>query len=124
MKTLIVTITFVLCTLTVFSQDVTKPAKSDTLTTIGMIHKKPFIDKMGREYPDNMYYWFKTDKDDYFIKLYESKVISDSLNNYTGKLIKLKYIIKNGEWDSNGKELIPVQSRVGQYIVVLKINED
>jgi hypothetical protein len=116
-----ITIALAWFTLTVFAQDATQTIKQDTLIMTGIIHKRPFVDKMDQEHYDVMDYWFKTDEEDYFIKLSESEINSGSLNKYIDKTARLKYIVKYGEWDSTGKELIPVQSRVGKYIVVFKL---
>ncbi len=123
MKAFLITSALVLCTLTIFSQDASKSSKSDTLTLLGIIHQKYFVDKGGKE-SDVLDYWFKTNNEDYFIKLYESKISSETLSMFIGKTVKLKFMIKTGEWDSTGKELVPVQSRIGQYIIVLKLIED
>ena len=123
MKTLIITIALVIYSLAGFSQDKTKTINTDTLTSVGIIHKKPFVDKIGNEHPEHLDYWFKSNNDHFFIKIDKTKIITDSLDKYVNKPIQLKYIfIKWGEWDSSGKERIPVQSRVGSYIIVLKAN--
>jgi hypothetical protein len=111
-----------LFTVSAFSQD-TAASYSDTVTSVGLIHLKPFIDKMGEQHPEHMDYWFKTNDNDYFIKLGNNKIIADSLSKFLNSTVQLTYIvIKKGEWDSTGEEPKPVQSRVGPYIVVLKVN--
>ena len=116
-----ITILLALFTSTVFAQDATQATKQDTIITTGIIHKRPFVDKMDQEHYDVMDYWFKTDKEDYFIKLSESDINSDSLINYIDKTVILKYIIKDGGWDYSGAELEMKQSRVGKYIAVFKL---
>ena len=124
MKILIIAITLVWFTVTVFAQEATQVTKQDTLITTGIIHERPFVDKMDQDHYDVMDYWFKTDKEDYFIKLSESEINLGSLNKYIDKTVKLKYIIKDGGWDYSGAEFEMYQSRVGKYIVVFKLIEN
>lgn len=118
MKTIIISTILSLYALAAFSQDASESTKQDTLISYGIIHQKPFVGKDGKEISETLYYWFKTNTEDYFIKLYESEIESELLNKYIGKTVKLKYLVKYGEWDSTGNEPVPVQSRVGSYIVV------
>ncbi len=97
-----------------------KTVAQDTLIATGKLIKKPMITKGGKPSSYINDFFFETDKDNYFIKVREGKVMTDTLDKYVGNTITFTYIlIKRGEWDSDGKEI--VQSRVGEYIRVLGI---
>ncbi len=110
--------------LLIFSFRITAQTKTtvaqDTLIATGKLIKKPMITKGGKPSSYINDFFFETGKDNYFIKVREGKVMTDTLDKYVGNTITFSYIlIKRGEWDSDGKEI--VQSRVGEYIRVLGI---
>lgn len=110
--------------LLIFSFRITAQTKTtvaqDTLIATGKLIKKPMITKGGKPSSYINDFFFETYKDNYFIKVREGKVMTDTLDKYVGNTIAFSYIlIKRGEWDSDGKEI--VQSRVGEYIRVLGI---
>ncbi len=64
-------------------------------------------------------YYFKTDDDLHFIKLSESNVTREQLQESMGNPITAICQLKNGTWDKHGNEV--VQSRTGDYLVIIKI---
>ncbi len=107
-------------------QDTIVPVEQDTVTSTGMIIKRPLVTKSGKESPCCEDYYLKTANEELFIKLSESKIPVDSLSKYIDKPVILKYLTRNGEWDSNEKQLTQnrIQSRIGKYIIVLELNEN
>ena len=119
MKKLLFITTITCISFRLSSQHSVAQTKSDTVISTGSISIKNFINKAGKENPDITDWFFKTDNENYFIKLSEGKITPVTCGKFLDKPVKLKYIIKNGEWDSNGKE--KEQSRIGKYIVVLEL---
>ncbi len=81
--------------------------------------QKPFIKKNNVE-TDIQEYYLRCSIQDYFIKLCESNVSKEDLDQYLNKGISVEMDIVEGEWDScpgDGE----VQSRVGTYVVIKKI---
>lgn len=95
----------------------------------GLIVEKEFINKAGKSSGFKELY-FRLSERDYFIKFCASAVSKEALNAYLetraqqnpekGKNIRLKIEILEGAWDICD-ELIQVQSRIGQYIIIKKI---
>jgi hypothetical protein len=83
----------------------------------GVISKIPMLNKAGRVCGTD--YYFKTEKKEYFIKLADSKITRDSLDMNIGKSVEIEYdVFEYGQWDSNDPR---AQSRMGEYITVLKL---
>lgn len=97
----------------------------------GLIVQKPFVNKAGKA-SDFKEMYFRLSVQDYFIKFCESKITKADLQAHLDSLpesgllgdkaVSLEIEIKNGEWD-NCEEEYPVQSRVGDYVVVYRIVE-
>lgn len=89
------------------------------------IVKKNFVNKAGRT-TDHIEYYIRRSIQDYYIKFCESNVsikeLNEKLENIDGeiKALKLEVEFRNGEWDiCDGNH--EVQSRIGEYAVILKI---
>jgi hypothetical protein len=93
---------------------------SDTLISNGKLVKKPFVNKIGKEFKNTNEYYFKCDEQLFFIKLNESQISKADLEKYFEKENTiLKYSVMDGMWDSNGET--EIQSRVGKYIHIHEI---
>ena len=105
------------------------PASDSTQIIRGLIVEKPFVNKVGKA-SDFKEMYFRLSVQDYFIKFCESKITKAQLQAHLDSLpeagplgdkaVTLEIEIKNGEWDICDEEY-PVQSRVGDYIVVYRI---
>ena len=94
-------------------------------TITSPIIEKPFIKKNGVS-TDQMEYYIRRSMQDYFIKFCESPINRAELDTYLEsvndpiKTATMDIEIRQGEWDNCGQPIGP-QSRVGTYIVILKI---
>lgn len=90
----------------------------------GTLIRKDFVNKIGAPVADASDFYFKTGKNEYFIKLSESKVNGQTLQQHLNKPVTLGYRLTEGNWDASSGDLQnPVQSRVGPYIVVLLLKK-
>lgn len=106
--------------LTAFSQQ-----GYDFLVSRGSIVRKEMTNKINAPVQGTSDLFFKTGDREYFIKLSESKVKATELQAYIDKPVTLGYRVVSGNWDSGGGDLQnPVQSRVGNYIVVLLVKNE
>ena len=98
---------------------------SDIHTITAPIIEKPFNQKNGVS-NNQMEYYIRRSIQDYFIKFCESQIQRAELDNYLEsvsgpiKTAKMDIEIRQGEWDNCSQPIGP-QSRVGPYIVILKI---
>lgn len=93
--------------------------KNKAVTTFeGELVKVKFVDKGGRTHDDIFSWFFETDSTKLFIKIQEGKVSRDIIAENYGKKIKVEGYKTFGLWDTDDPN---VQSRVGDYIVILKI---
>lgn len=96
----------------------------DTLIRTGKLLKEPMETKKGKSTYVNDYF-FQTIDFKYFIKTRNNKALCDTLDKYIGENVLITYVIKNGNWDSTGFDIDnPKQSRIGQYIVIIKLNKE
>lgn len=95
---------------------------NDSLLLKGKIEKKEFVDKAGRIHPDVYDLFFKTTDATYFIKINESKISKQELEDHLNMEVELQAIMLNGAWDTNPDGSWEVQSRMGKYILILKIS--
>jgi hypothetical protein len=104
-------------------------ATDDTLSLVGQILKMPFISKNGKEIPGVFDYFFKVGKKKYFIKISESALSAEKLEElmirdqrpeaeYHNR--RFEVIIKNGEWDTDPANPEDIQSRLGEYIAIIR----
>ncbi|MFL5730268.1 MAG: hypothetical protein ACJ75J_12350 [Cytophagaceae bacterium] len=96
-----------------------KESSEDTLLK-GQIVKKAFINKANREIKGVSDLFFETGKKNYFIKLSGGNVSRKDLEKFLNKQVQLKVMLLNGTWDTS-PEHPEVQSRIGEYIIVLEI---
>ena len=88
------------------------------------IVKSSFVKKNG-EVADIKEYYISRSIQNYFIKFCESSVtkkdILEALEEKTGliKTLTLEVEFRDGEWDRCGEE--EVESRIGEYVIVLRI---
>lgn len=117
MKTILSLLLFFF-SITAFSQ------AADTVTATGTIIKKSFTTKAGQKIDNTVDYYFKSDEQEFFIMLSESDtIVRDAVLKNIGKKVKLNYTVANGNWDNVEIGLEEnLQSRVGNYIVILKID--
>ena len=103
--------------------------ENDTLELVGTIIKEPFITKNGKPVPGLFDYYFKTEKEKYFIKVNESIFSKEKLEDMMTKDSipeaefhnrKFKVILSNGDWDNDPENPEMQQSRVGQYIIIIQ----
>ena len=91
------------------------------------IVKKQFVNKAGRT-TDHVEYYIQQSIQDYFIKFCESNVsikeLNEKLENIEGdiKVLQLEVEMRDGHWDiCDGNH--EIQSRIGEYMVILKVLE-
>ena len=91
------------------------------------IVKKQFVNKASRT-ADHVEYYIQQSIQDYFIKFCESNVsikeLNEKLENIEGdiKALQLEVEMREGDWDiCDGNH--EIQSRIGEYMVILKILE-
>ncbi|NVO03046.1 MAG: hypothetical protein HXX09_10145 [Bacteroidetes bacterium] len=97
-----------------------KLEKNDTLEMVGNIVKMSFRTKNSKEVSGAYDYYFKTAKHKYFIKINEGVLSAADLEYRLKMEVRLKFIVKTGEWDSDPNSKDKVQSRTGEYIVILQ----
>ena len=102
------------------------PVRPHAIITAPII-KKNFVNKAGRT-TDHVEYYIQQSIQDYFIKFCESNVsikeLNEKLENIEGdiKALQLEVEMREGDWDiCDGNH--EIQSRIGEYMVVLKILE-
>ena len=102
------------------------PAEKPYLITAPIV-KKQFVNKAGRT-TDHVEYYIQQSIQDYFIKFCESNVsikeLNEKLENIEGdiKALQLEVEMREGDWDiCDGNH--EIQSRIGEYMVILKILE-
>ena len=90
------------------------------------IVSKPFVNKVGKA-SDFEEYYIQRSVQDYFIKFCESNVTKEELekklDEQGSSLIKsltMEVEFREGEWDQCDEDY-QVQSRIGKYVVILKI---
>jgi hypothetical protein len=93
---------------------------NDTLILKGKIIKNTFKNKANREYKNITELYLKTEKETYFIKFRDGKVLRKDLEKYVNKDVQLKVILREGTWDTSAGDP-EAQSRIGKYLVVLEI---
>ena len=100
------------------------PAVKSYLITAPIV-KKQFVNKAGRT-TDHADYYIQQSIQDYFIKFCESNVsikeLNEKLENIEGdiKALQLEVEMREGDWDiCDGNH--EIQSRIGEYMVILKI---
>lgn len=84
----------------------------------GTVIEVPFVNKAGRTIIGAESLFFKTTVERYFIKFSAGKVLRVDLEKSIGQTIKVKSYTTFGLWDTDDPN---VQSRVGDYIVILEI---
>lgn len=83
--------------------------------------EKEFVNKGGKMTGFKELY-LRCSVQDYFIKLCESSVTKKELEPYIDKGISVEVEVKDGMWDHCSDNLAEVQSRMGPYIIIKKIN--
>lgn len=84
----------------------------------GRFIKEPFVNKVGKVIEGVFDYYFEVQGIKYFIKYSSSEIKTDAIEKNLNKEVKASVIITDGLWDTDDKTH---QSRVGQYINVVKI---
>lgn len=84
----------------------------------GIVVQEQFINKGGKEIDGVFDFFLGYGNQKRFIKLMESKVSADDLLETIGKTASFEIIERHGLWDTDDPN---VQSRVGDYVVILKI---
>ena len=103
-----------------FSLEPPTPMDGPPMEMSGKLVYKPFINKGGREIPGVGDYFLDAGKESWFIRLDNSKVKEDELKPLLDQKVKLEVSQREGLWDTDDPN---VQSRIGKYIVVLRILE-
>lgn len=83
--------------------------------------EKEFVNKGGKM-PGFKELYLRCSVQDYFIKFCESNVTKKDLEPYINKGISVAVEVKDGMWDHCSENLAEVQSRMGPYIIIKKIN--
>jgi hypothetical protein len=91
---------------------------SDKKIIKGTLIQKKSYNKAGRELPGLGDYYLKIKKKEYFIKVSESTIDSEELKSLLGQKTKYEVIFSDGLWDTDDPN---VQSRIGEYIVILHV---
>lgn len=98
-----------------------KPQDPDRMKMAGEIVEHQFLKKNG-EPEDFTELYFRASVQDYFIKFCESNVKKEDLTPFIGQVVRIEAQILNGNWDSCSEDEHDVQSRVGAYIILKKLN--
>lgn len=121
--------TIILVSLSIFfsmakSQSVLNQPINDSAQYTGKVTKHAFVNKKGNVSDSIFEYYFKTDSNEYFIKLCEGAFKKKELAAYENKWVTVKAKIKTGLWDDGcvKNTEIPPQSRGGEYIVLFSIS--
>ncbi len=85
--------------------------------------KKPFILKNGKA-TDREEFYLRCSVADYFIKICESSVAAEELEKLVGKGLDAEIEIVNGSWDICEDDPEQMQSRIGEYAIIKKMNRD
>jgi len=85
--------------------------------------QKPFIKKNG-EATEHMEYYLRCSMGDYFIKLCEGTASEKQLKNYLNQAFPAEIEIREGLWDRCPDDPEEIQSRFGEYAVILSFNID
>ncbi|MDX1650912.1 MAG: hypothetical protein R3277_00350 [Brumimicrobium sp.] len=97
---------------------------SSKLTVRAEIVEKQFVNKAGKNTGISEYY-VRQSQQDYFIKFCESKVTRKEIEEILStiedsiKILEITMEIREGEWDQCDENT--VQSRIGRYVVIHKI---
>lgn len=86
----------------------------------GQLISLPFINKRGQIVAGQESWFLKTEEQQYFIKISAGKLSKELLFNYWDKIIVVEGYISYGLWDTDDPM---VQSRIGEYIVLMSILE-
>ncbi len=117
--TLIITmLSFTGCTVTK-NIAVEMPPTSSVSLYEGKVVGEPFINKVGQENPKIIDLYFETGGKKYFIKFLDSNISRNEMAQYINKTLKVQGKVNHGLWDTNDPNH---QSRVGEYIVIEKID--
>ncbi|BDS09454.1 hypothetical protein [Aureispira anguillae] len=84
----------------------------------GRLIEVPFVNKGGRRIDGAASLFFQVATQNYFVKVTTDSLSRANLNPYLNQLITVKAYRAVGAWDSDDPM---VQSRVGDYIVIVKI---
>ena len=112
---------FIILTAISFSCKSPEGVATDGKTMSGKVIKQDFLNKAGRKIDGVYDLFYKSGEKKYFIKTNECKVSQREILDVVNKPIKIKYKIKEGLWDADDPN---VQSRIGEYIVILEIITD
>ena len=85
----------------------------------GTLVKQPFINKAGKTAETVDDYYLHTNSKKYFIKFCESTITQQQIDPFTNQIITVDVKLAQGAWDACGPE--EAQSRIGEYITILKI---
>ena len=94
-------------------------SENDSSSLSGIVIEKAFVNIKGKVQNKQELY-LRCSIQDYYIKFCESKIEQKELVKYLNKSVRVKAIIKDGEWDVCDVDQ-PAQSRIGQYIVILEL---
>ncbi|MDD5361084.1 MAG: DUF6265 family protein [Ignavibacteria bacterium] len=86
----------------------------------GKFLKENFVTKADRKLNDVFDYFFEIQGIKYFIKFSDSSVKKDEIDRYLNQPVHAAIMFRNGLWDTDDRN---VQSRIGNYISVAKVNE-
>ncbi len=86
-------------------------------TMKGKIVKVDFVNKGGQKIPGAFDYFFKINGEKLFIKITEGNVSGDEIAKFLNKEVEIKGFKSGGLWDTDDPN---VQSRVGDYVVILE----
>ena len=102
--------------------------QDDTLVLVGKIITKSTKTKNKSQVSEDPDYYFKTDKETYFIKISESIYTKDQLErlkkldnrpNAEYQHRRFKVIVRNGCWDTD-QNITKQKNRTGKYIVIIQ----
>jgi hypothetical protein len=86
----------------------------------GRFIKENFVTKADRKLDDVFDYFFVIEGIKYFIKFSDSSVKKNEIDKYLNRPVHADIVFKEGLWDTDDRN---VQSRIGNYISVVKVYE-
>lgn len=98
--------------------------KNQQQTLEGKIIKQYFRNKRGKTSSDIYDLFFETSNKSYFIKtiVHKEHLSKPIINRYINQELKITGSLHDGEWDSHPNDTTPIQSRIGEYLVIHTIH--
>ncbi|MES2838466.1 MAG: hypothetical protein V4667_13140 [Bacteroidota bacterium] len=102
---------------------ISKQNNIDTLFMDGVLVKKQFVNKAGRQINEVFDLYLVNENIETFVKISGGNYKTKDLEKYLGKQMLYAVEMRDGNWDTQDGNH-EMQSRIGKYCVILKISEN